>query len=320
MTPGRAGSVSACLFVSEGSHVPSFTPHRPEPPQCGRCWARCGWWKTGYVGGADRPWVLQSAISVILYVDLLKYCYSGHGGLSEIWLKLISFFFIQLLENLKSHVRSTFVACTVLFHGILLKSPCGWTGGAALKRVINGWRRYSPQQGPFWICHPCCWQELLVSSTCGGVWGGGQRWDLTWKPIIAQKTVSPTWASRVGRNRWQGLWPPFCCPLSLPIDLLRNSPIQCPDPPPSPTLSEKQADTFVQQWRHKFALSLNSSWGFFFLYQLLEFFNFSNTVIWKNFELLPLVLCCAMVLCILTCSGTCKLLIYAECLLQCSAL
>ena len=45
--------------------------------------------KTGYVGSADRPWVLQSvpptsAISVILYVDLLKYCYSGHGGLSEI--------------------------------------------------------------------------------------------------------------------------------------------------------------------------------------------------------------------------------------------
>ena len=121
-------------------------------------------------------------------------------------------------------------------------------------------------------------------------WGGGQRWDLTWKPIIAQETVSPTWASRVGRNRWQGLWPPFCCPLSLPIDLLWNSPIQRPDPPPSPMLSEKQADTFVQQWRHKFALSLNSSWGFF-LYQLLEFFKHRDSKeLWAT--AVGAVLCC----------------------------
>ena len=98
----------------------------------------------------------------------------------------------------------------------------------------------------------------------GGVGGRGEIWP--WKPITAQETVSPTWASRVGRNHWQGLWPQSCFLLSLPADLLQNSPIPCPDPPPLPTLSEKQADTFVQQWRHKFALSLNSSWSLVFFF------------------------------------------------------
>lgn len=211
----------------------------------------------------------MSTISVILYVDLLKYCFSGHGGLNEIWLKLFSlfYFFIQVLENLKLHVRFTFAACTVLLHGPLLESPCGWTGGAALKRVINGWRRCSPQQGPFWICHPCCRQEPLVSSTWAGVgWAGGAevRSDPGSPSQHRKRYLQPRHrglAEIAGRASDQ-----FCFLLSLPPDLLRNSPIQCPDPPPSPTLSEKQADTFVQQWRHKFALSLNSSWRFFFFF------------------------------------------------------
>lgn len=262
----------------------------------------------------------MSGISVILYVDLLKYCYSGHGGLNEIWLKLFSLFFF-----FHPTARKFKVACEI--------HPCGLHRSASWHSSrITLWmdRRGSFEKGHKWL--KMLWPSarsflnlppLLLERAVGLQhlgWGGGAevRSDPGSPSQHRKRYLQPGHLGLAEIADRASDHSRFL--LSLPADLLRNSPIPCPDPPPLPMLSEKQADTFVQQWRHKFALSLNSSWSFFFLYQLLEFFNFSNTMIWKNFELLPSVLCCAMVLCILTCSGTCKLLIYAECLLQCSAL
>lgn len=79
---------------------------------------------------------------------------------------------------------------------------------------------------------------------------------------------------------------------------------------------EEIGHLYFKKWRQKFALSLNSSWSSF-LWQYLDFLMFKTALFFKSSELLPLVLCYGA---LYTCSGTCKLLIYVEYLLQCSAL
>lgn len=81
---------------------------------------------------------------------------------------------------------------------------------------------------------------------------------------------------------------------------------------------EEIGQLYYKKWRQKFALSFNSSWSSF-LWQYLDFLMFKTALFFKSSELLPFgaVLCYGA---LYTCSGTCKLLIYVEYLLQCSAL
>lgn len=120
----------------------------------------------------------------------------------------------------------------------------GRTGAVALERVLNGWSCCSPRRGPFWDL-----QFLLKAG--GGVW--------PWKRVTVQEKASPTRASVSAEIAGRASNYSFVSYslVALPADLLPNSPIKCPEPPTSPMQSEKQANTVVQQWRQKFALSIS---------------------------------------------------------------
>lgn len=112
-------------------------------------------------------------------------------------------------------------------------------------------------------------------------------------------SLVPWWGPQGSRNLGTAQ-PPSDLPLS----------IKYPDLPTMPISSEKPAQTGPQQWRQKFVLS--STPLELLLYQLSEFLKCLKHHSLQTLEPLASVLCCGA-LC--TCSGTCKLLIYAECLL-----